>query len=242
MSVFLVGGGADTTPPGALDGFLAEVRAAAAGERARIALVVLDQGRRSRRFLPDYVQVLDGGGDVEVVPVLLQPGGELDPTAFDGAHGVAVGGGPTPEYRAGLVGTAVHLQGLVRSGVPYLGFSAGAMVAPGSVLVGGFRLGGRDVCPEEASEDLEQLTLRPGLGLVSFPVDVHTAQAGTLGRTTALVECGAADTAVGVDEGTCLAVACGAADPTDGVVTGSGAVWVVRRAGDAVRLTRRTAG
>ena len=76
---------------------------------------------------------------------------------------------------------------------------------------------------------------------MSFPVDVHTAQAGTLGRTVALVESGAADTAVGVDEGTCLALPGGAADPADGVVTGSGAVWVVRRAGDAVQLTRRTA-
>ena len=241
MSVFLVGGGADTTPPGALAGFLAEVRAAAAQVPARIALVLLDQGWRSRRFLPDYRHALEDGGAVVVTPVFLRPGEEVGAGAFGGAHGVVVGGGPTPDYRDGLVGAAAHLQGLVRSGVPYLGFSAGAMITPAAALVGGHRLGDREVCPVESSEGLEQLTVRPGLGLVSFAVDVHTAQAGTLSGTVALVDSGAADTAVGIDEGTCLAVRAGAADPGDGEVSGSGAVWFVRRAGGAVQVTRRTA-
>ena len=112
--------------------------------------------------------------------------------------------------------------------MPYLGFSAGAMIAPRTALLGGHLLAGRSVCPRSWSEGLAELTVRPGLGLVEFAVDVHTGQAGTLGRTVALVDSGAAPVAVGIDEDTCLAVAVGAPDPADGVVTGPGAVWVVR--------------
>jgi hypothetical protein len=50
----------------------------------------------------------------------------------------------------------------VRAGMPYPGFSAGAVIAARTALVG-------------------------------FPVDVHTGQAGTLGRTVALVASGAVE-------------------------------------------------
>ena len=243
MSVFLVGGGPETVVPGLLAPLLAEVRAGAerGGRRPRVLLVVAGTRRSAGRFLPAYLHALDAGRDVEVEPVFLAPGRALDPAVLGGADGVVVGGGPTPAYRDALVGAAAHLQALTRAGVPYLGFSAGAMITPDAALVGGHLLAGRSVCPEEWSEERGELTVQPGLGLVGFPVDVHAAQAGTLGRVVALVASGGAPLAVAIDEDTCLVVAGPDADPGDGVVSGTGAVWVVRGSGDAVQVTRRTA-
>jgi cyanophycinase len=117
------------------------------------------------------------------------------------------------------------------------------MAAAGRALAGGYRSEGRQVCPRAWSEGLTPLTTAPGLGLVGFAVDVHTAQAGTLGRTVALGETGGAEVAVGIDDGTCLAVAAGTADPAAGLVTGSGHVRTVRRGSgaQAVEITRSPA-
>ena len=241
MSVHLVGGGPETGATGLLDPFHAEVRGRADGARRlpRVVLVVVDGRGAARRFLPAYQRALDG---VQVEPVLTAPGRPAPAAAFGDVDGIVVGGGPTPAYLDGVGPAAAAIGAAVRSGVPYLGFSAGAMVAPGTALVSGHLLAGRELCPAEWAEDPGELTVRPGLGLVGFPVDVHTAQAGTLGRTVALVGSGAAPVAVGIDEDTCLTVPGVEADPADGQVTGGGAVWVVRRSGDATEVTRRTAG
>jgi cyanophycinase len=84
------------------------------------------------------------------------------------------------------------------------GFSAGAAIAGEWAIVGGWRLGEREVCAEEAGEDLEALTVRPGLGLVPFAVDVHATQWGTLTRLSHAVRAGLAPDGWAVDEGTCL--------------------------------------
>ena len=141
--------------------------------------------------------------------------------------GIAVGGGPTPAYLAGLSRAGRAIRAAVSSGVPYLGFSAGAMIAPSNALLGGYQLAEHDVCPTEWSEGLDAITVRPGLGLVPFSVDVHTAQAGTLGRTIALVESGEAATAVGIDEDTCLMLSGPTASLEQCSVTGSGTVWIL---------------
>ena len=112
--------------------------------------------------------------------------------------------------------------------IPYLGFSAGAMIAGETALLGGYRLGDREVCPQEWCEDLDDVTLSSGLGLVPFVVDVHAAQAGTIGRALAIVESGAAEMTAAIDEDTCLVVPVGAPAST-GRVRGSGSVWLVRR-------------
>lgn len=232
MSVSLVGGGPETVVPGLLAPFLQEVRsrAARAGRAPRVVLVVVDGRGAARRFLPAYRHALDGGPALEVRPVLLAPGRPAPAGAVADVDGIVVGGGETPAYLDGLLPAAAAVGAAVRAGTPYLGFSAGAMVAPSAALVGGHLLAGRSVCPEDRSEDVAEVALRPGLGLVGFPVDVHTAEAGTLGRTVALVGSGVAPLAVGIDEDTVLTVAGPEADPADGVVSGTGAVWVVRAA------------
>ena len=227
MTVFLVGGGADTVVPGLLAPFLAEVGAAAPG-RPRVALLLCGPARWTRRELPAHRHALDGA-DVELLPVRVRPGQPVPAAALDGVDGIVVGGGVTPDYLACLAPVAGAVASAVAGGTPYLGLSAGAMVAPRTALLGGFRSAGRDVCPEEWSEGLTPVTVAPGLGVVGFPVDVHTGTTGTLGRTVALVETGTAAVAAGIDEDTCLALPVGADDPADGVVTGSGRVWTVRR-------------
>ena len=243
MTVFLVGGGPETVLPGLLAPFLAEARATApAGRPTRLVLVVAGRRGSGRLLRPAYRHALDAGRDVEVQPLVLGRGEVVEPGALTAADGIVVGGGRTPGYLDGLVGAAAGIGSRVRSGTPYLGLAAGAMVASAAALAGGCRSAGRDVCPEESAEDLEEVTVRPGLGLVGFPVDVHTAQAGTLGRTVAVVDTGAAAVAAGLDEDTCLAVPAGSPDPAEGVVTGRGAVWVVRRSAGGTVVTRRTAG
>src|SRR5690554_2909929 len=61
-----------------------------------------------------------------------------------------------------------------------------------------------DVCPEEWSEGLDELEIADGIGLFPHPVEVHVAQAGTLGNLVALAQDGVAPTLLGIDEDTSL--------------------------------------
>ncbi len=123
--------------------------------------------------------------------------------APDGYGGVYVGGGLTPAYAQALAEWGAPLR---TAGVPYAGFSAGAAVAATTALVGGWRLGGRVVCDEDAGEELDELTVRPGLGLVPFAVEVHATQWGTLTRLAHAVAGGLVAGGVAVDEHTCVQV------------------------------------
>ena len=92
------------------------------------------------------------------------------------------------------------------SGLPYAGCSAGAAIAAGLALVGGWRFEALPVCDEDAGEDLDELEVRPGLGLVPFAVDVHATQWGTLTRLAHAVAGGLVASGVAVDEHTCVEV------------------------------------
>jgi cyanophycinase len=226
MSVFLVGGGPDLDTEDLLEPFRAEVAQRAPGRTRGVVAALFDLDGSAEHYLPSYAALLVG---VPLILLKLGPGHTVDPTVFGDADGILVGGGPTPGYHAGLIDSAPAIQAAVHAGIPYVGFSAGAMIAGDQALLGGYRLGDREVCPEEWSEELDEVTLRPGLGLVPFVVEVHTAQAGTIGRALAIVEAGAADAAAGIDEDTCLVVPADAPAST-GHVRGSGSVWLVRRA------------
>jgi cyanophycinase len=231
MSVFLVGGGVEPTHgAGLLAPFVGEAAARAEGDRPRLALLLLERNGSYERFLPDYQDAF--GKQVDGLPVRLQTGQLLDADTVEaaaGADGIVVGGGWTPGYHAALTG-ADGLGGAIRdavaSGTPYAGFSAGAMVAGENALLGGYLVDGREVCEDGCSEGLDEVTVRPGLGLVAFTADVHITAAGTLGRAVDLVTSGLAATSVGVDEDTCLTVPFGGR-PQDGSVTGTGSVWFV---------------
>jgi cyanophycinase len=114
------------------------------------------------------------------------------------------------------------------------------MVAGDRALLGGYLSGGHEVCEDGCSEGLEDLTVRPGLGLVPFTCDVHVTAAGTLGRALELVTAGLVDTAVGLDEDTCLTLAPGER-PEAGEVRGSGSAWFIRAGVGGEAVVRRVA-
>ncbi|WP_045732232.1 Type 1 glutamine amidotransferase-like domain-containing protein [Pseudarthrobacter chlorophenolicus] len=249
MSIFLVGAGPDPESfPEVFDRFAAEAQLGAGpGRRPRIAVVVHDSGGAPITRLPEYAGPLQERIACDVVPVLLGKGDPVDHAAFAGADGVVVGGGLTPAYWKGIAEAGHAIRDTVAGGVPYLGFSAGAMVAPGRALIGGYRINGIEVCGEECSEGLVDLEFRPGLGIAPFAVDVHAAQAGTLSRATGAVAAGLVDHAVAIDEGTAIILA--AVDAGDYTVIGAGTCWDIRgRAGrgpglggGAAVVTARTA-
>lgn len=136
---------------------------------------------------------------------------------LEGAAAVYVAGGLTPAYRDLLAPLAGELGGL-----PYAGYSAGAVIAANRAIIGGWRIGSRVVCPEDASEDMGEVTVLPGLGRVPFAVDVHASQWGTLGRAINAVSAGIVEEAVAIDEHTCVEVN---ADGGIDAIHGTGAAY-----------------
>ncbi|WP_350349230.1 Type 1 glutamine amidotransferase-like domain-containing protein [Agromyces sp. G08B096] len=234
MSVHLLGGGAlEPTDAPLYATFLAEAgaRAGTAGRTVpRVAILSIHPGGPERAEV--LHRVLAAAGEVEV-HVTSSPGGEeLPPTAIADVDGILVGGGIVEEVRSGLEPLFGELRRQVASGVPYLGVSAGAMVAAEGALGGGTRIDGVVVCPEDPDEPGPELEVEPGIGLVDVSVDVHVAQRGTLSRLVAAVEAGLVDGALGIDERTVLIVGDGSLR-----VEGSGSVWRVLRGGGGVLVS-----
>jgi cyanophycinase len=155
------------------------------------------------------------------------------------SNGIVVGGGLTPAYLEGLQPRAGTIAAKVADGVPYFGFSAGAMVAPARAIMGGYRVDGIEVCSQECTEELDEVEIRNGLGLAPFAVDGHAAQAGTLSRAAGAVAAGLVDRAVAVDENTALFLPDGGAPGFE--VIGSGNCWDIRRTGEGCSLSVRSA-
>jgi cyanophycinase len=158
------------------------------------------------------------------VPAIIPMDGVLEVDEYDDADALFVCGGLTPAYAAALGPVAADVRAWMSSGRPYAGFSSGAAIAAKRAVVGGYRLGARVVCPADAGEDLEEVTVVEGLGLVDFAVDVHAAQWGTVGRMIAAVGSQRVTRGVAIDEDTALVVG-----DEELSVVGHGAVHVVRR-------------
>ncbi|TNM36168.1 hypothetical protein FHP29_18440 [Nocardioides albidus] len=214
----LVGGGRDEEQVRRL---LAPFVAELAGGEA--ACVIVDDGEgvdldRWRGVLADAAGVRT---------IVLEEGRPLTADDIAGAAGVFVAGGLTPLYAELVVPARDALAAL-----PYAGFSAGAAIAADRAIVGGWLLEGRQVAPEDAAEDLDELAVVPGLGRIDFAVDVHAAQWGTLPRAVAAVRAGLVAEARAVDEHTAVVVRDGAVE-----VVGAGAALQVRRAEGGVLVS-----
>jgi cyanophycinase len=219
MDVHLIGGGWDDDLARPLYGPFVEAAAARADGTPRILLVVMGTDPESLDYHEKYVHALGlVGGHVLHVERVTE-GTPFDESALDGVDGLFVGGGPTPEYHASLAGAYPRIRALVSGGVPYAGFSAGAAIAGSHAVIGGWRLDGRPVCPEDSNEDLDAVAVVEGIGLVTGAVDVHAAQWGNVSRALAVVAAGLAPEAVAIDEGTLLL--------SNGAVAGVGRVWHV---------------
>ena len=192
----------------------------------RVAVVVLaDDGPEAAFARWDGVLAAVGAGARTPVPVSTER--PLEPGHLQGYDGVVIAHGLTPAYADAVTPHAGALR-KVLSTLVVGGSSAGAAVLAEHALVGGWRLSGRAVCAEEAGEDLEEVRVVPGLGLLPGAcVDVHAAQWGTVSRLIATVVAGLAPAGVALDEETML------------VRTDKG--WQVRGAGHAWQLAGRDA-
>jgi cyanophycinase len=254
MSVFLVGGGfRDGTEESVYGGFVAEAaaRASARGrvsgrasegavagpgsggapvaDEARPAAVVVLTVREDAHpghgeTLAEIVWGLAGDRPLDVTTTVVAEGERMPASALEGADGILVGGGLTPAYLQAFAPLAERIRSMVSSGVPYLGFSAGAMIAPDRALLGGWLIGGIEIGDQDAAEELEELTLEEGLGLIDVTVDVHAVQWGNLSRAIAAVDSGVLDQVIAIDESTVLTVGSGPLR-----AGGAGTVWAVTK-------------
>jgi cyanophycinase len=139
MSVHLVGGG--WTPQHDVEvfgPFLAEAtaRAVEAGRVApHIAIIAVRDGDAAEHA-DKLGTALSAGGLFEAVTTALPLDGHVDLSAIADADGIVIGGGVTPAYLRAVLPVAEDIRRLVSAGVPYLGFSAGAMIAAERALAG----------------------------------------------------------------------------------------------------------
>lgn len=228
MSIHLVGGGwrADGDPD-VVGGFLDEAAARAAGSgrmvpRIGVLIVVPDGGDEEQPDPGEFAGAFEHVAPAQPVVSTVIEGEVFPSTVLSDIDGLVVGGGLTPAYLAAVQPLIDEIRLLVGDGLPYLGYSAGAMIAADRAIVGGWRMDGVPVCPAETAEDLDEVTVVEGIGLVDLAVDVHAAQWGTLGRLVAATEAGLVEGGVAVDEATVLVVNDGGLR-----IAGAGNVWRV---------------
>jgi cyanophycinase len=238
VSVHLVGGGwspsGDPEVTAAFLGEAAERGAASGREVPRIAFLIVREAR------DDYTELYPASfrsvAACEPVVAFVAEGEAFDSSALNDIDALVIGGGLTPAYLSAVDPIVDEIRLLVGDGLPYLGFSAGAAIAADSALVGGWRIGGVPVCSEDAGEDLDEVTVVPGLGLVDVTIEVHAAQWGTLARVIAATEAGLVDSSIAIDEFTALIVG-----DDEFSVVGRGNVWQVDAGDEAVSVSSLSA-
>ncbi len=231
MSLFLVGGPPSDKLSDVYARFAEEavVRAGQAGKPLRVAVAILSDDPQD---VGAYTQYLPEGFEAEIVPVLLA-GETVWPEPLADISGIIVGGGPTGQYLQALMPKRAELLTAVTRDIPYLGFSAGAMVTSKYALVGGWQANGRQVCPEAAADGLQSVTVEPGLALIGITVETHCDTDCALGRAEHVARTGRGSSVVAIDEDTALVV-----DAITGRanVLGTGRVFWLSRHSDRVEI------
>ncbi|MFD1721706.1 Type 1 glutamine amidotransferase-like domain-containing protein [Amnibacterium endophyticum] len=216
-------------------GFLRDAAERAGGATPRV-LVVSVRDLDAPEHASKLAQSLRAQGPVETVLLAVRAGERLPAEVLAGdVHGLLVGGGLMSEYLDVLAPLAGAIRALVADGVPYAGFSAGSAIAAERAIVGGWLHEGLPVVAEDVAEGLAELSVRNGLGLVPFSVDVHAAQWGTLARLVTAVEAGMVEWGVAIDEDSALVIR-----GDEGHVEGAGNAWWAEPAPDGVAVRRET--
>ena len=234
MNLFLIGGGWSDDHAQAMFGDFVSAAARRSGSTPpRILLVVMGTDDDAREYHRKYEHALALAGVTDLVIERVAEGEEIPVAALEGIDGLFVGGGPTPEYHASLRPAYALIRELVADGLPYAGFSAGAAIAARTAIIGGWRVDGVPVCPEDSNEELDPVTVVDGIGLFEGAVDVHAAQWGNLSRLVAAVESGLVPGGIAIDECTTLAL-----DGDSRRVLGAGRVWQVTAGPDGPIVSR----
>ena len=162
MGVHLIGGGWSEEQAATMFGpFLAECSTRTGRSSPRVRLVVMGTDPESLEYHERYVATLALCGEHELQVTRVPFGGACPADAVEEIDGLLVGGGATPEYHQALSPLYPRIRDLVMDGLPYAGFSAGAALAAATAIIGGWTIGGRAVCPEEANEELGPVTVVP---------------------------------------------------------------------------------
>lgn len=232
MTLFLVGSGPTETLHEVHDLFVAEARR----RSGRIGVALLGAADEVDGYLPAYTDpILARWPEAEIEPIHLDDEGNTQwPDDFERLAALVVCGGWTPGYLDALARRRDEVSRLVRGGMPYLGYSAGAVIVSRHAVVGGWQLHGRQVAPEINSEGMDEVTIQDGLALIGPCVVTHADAWSGIGLALAALETTEARTAVTIDEGTCLLV-----NPTTGrtAVSGAGRLHWLQREATHVTIT-----
>lgn len=238
MDLYLFGGGwRPEARPFTYARFVAAARRSGA---ARIALIVAEEpGQDAGASFARMAEVFQGLGlgAAQLLPLYVSDRQPLSAGMLRAARPTAVFvcGGLTPLYQQALCRDLTWLAEARAAGLPYGGFSAGAAIAARQALVGGWQLdlaGQRvAVTNPDAAEDLDPLTVRPGLGLLDAAVDVHASQWGTLSRLVHAVHAGLLPSGWALDEDTLLQLEGGVA-----TLHGLGSAYRVERGPEGVSV------
>jgi len=216
------------------------VRAARADQDGRIALILAAESMADMEtwcstYVGDFVRA--GAQPANMVSCFLMRHKPLTREMIEAVapQGIFVCGGETPLYQEVLCADSGWTNYLYESRAVYGGTSAGAAVASTQAIVGGWRVNrsgmARQMNYQGAGENLDLLTVRNGLGLVPFSIDVHASQWGTLSRLIHAVDTGAVERGCAIDENTLIRV-----EGNKSSVLGVGHVYHVTRDGGGIRL------
>jgi len=194
-------------------------------------VLVLHQQHDSDHDMYRKMLIHGGAKDEHITTVRVSEERALLGMDINGAAGVFVAGGHTPDIHYALCQDITWLRTLKRENIPYCGTAAGATIAAQYAVIGGYKIQrkGRtvQVMHPAASEGLEMVDIRAGLGIIPTlfqAVDVHASQAGTLVRAIHMVEQAQYHTVAALDEDTTVEFANG-----EVIVYGRGQMYEVRR-------------
>jgi cyanophycinase len=209
VTIYLVGGAPSEGIERLWDSFVDAARTR--GNRFSVAL--LSDGSNATDYLESYFEpIIRRFPEAQIDPIwLLKEESEEENAAAareDEARpaGIIVGDGNVLATLEAMERTRGQLGSFVRTGVPYLGFGAGAAICAKHAIVGGYNYRGAQICPEAAGEGIEDLDIRPGLALVGPAIDIRLDSDSTLARAIAATAAGPMVSALALTSNGCLAI------------------------------------
>ncbi|TLN25338.1 hypothetical protein FDZ74_02445 [bacterium] len=212
-NVFLIGGGGEQANawPDTYGRFLQT----AGGDQARLALIsVGNSPSETAEILAYYRNIFESLGlpPAQILDLPLTAGQHLDRQVLEALDpsGVCLCANATPLCQQVMCADTAWVAWLQEMKLPFCGVASGAVIAGDRAVVGGWCVTMDDeqhpFQAREASEGLDNLEVRPGLGLAPFAIECHAGQRGTLTRLIHAVAMELVGEGWAIDEDTLLEV------------------------------------